>query len=84
MALAYSSAISEMLENSIRPYQNRSIQSAQVLKELIELAQEIREAKQRGENLGLSQHELAFYDALEVNDSAVKVLEYQSLKAIAR
>ncbi|BAY10863.1 type I restriction endonuclease subunit R [Calothrix sp. NIES-2098] len=79
-----SRTFSEMLENSIRRYQNRSLESAQVLQELIELAKEIREANQRGENLGLSEDELAFYDALEVNDSAVQVLGDETLKAIAR
>lgn len=79
-----SRTFSQMLENSIRRYQNRSIESAQVLQELIELAKEIREANQRGENLGLSEDELAFYDALEVNDSAVQVLGDETLKAIAR
>ena len=78
-----SRTFSEMLENSIRRYQNRSLESAQVLQELIELAKEIREANQRGENLGLSEDELAFYDALEVNDSAVQVLGDATLKAIA-
>jgi type I restriction enzyme R subunit len=51
---------------------------------LIELAKDIRKAQQRGENLGLSEDEIAFYDALEVNDSAVKVLGDDTLKAIAR
>jgi type I restriction enzyme R subunit len=79
-----SRAFSEMLENSIRRYQNRSLESAQVLQELIELAKEMREASQRGEILGLSEDELAFYDALEVNDSAVQVLGDETLKTIAR
>ncbi len=75
---------SEMLENTIKRYQNRSIESAQVIQELIALAREIREANQRGEQLGLTEDELAFYDALEVNDSAVKILGDATLKAIAR
>lgn len=75
---------SEMLENTIKRYQNRSIESAQVLQELIALGQEIREAHQRGEQLGLTEDELAFYDALEVNDSAVKLLGDATLKEIAR
>lgn len=79
-----SRTFSEMLENSIRRYQNRSIESAQVLQELIELAREMREANQRGEDLGLTEDELAFYDALEVNDSAVQVLGDETLRAIAR
>jgi len=79
-----SRTFSEMLMNSIRRYQNRSIESAQVIQELINLAQEMREANQRGEDLGLTEDELAFYDALEVNDSAVRVLGDETLKAIAR
>ena len=73
-----------MLENAIRRYQSRGIEAAQVIEELIELAREMREADRRGEDLGLSEDELAFYDALEVNDSAVKVLGEPTLKTIAR
>ena len=69
-----------MLETTIKRYQNRSIETAQVLTELIELAKEIREAQSRGENLGLTEDEVAFYDALEVNDSAVQVLGDETLK----
>ena len=60
----------EMLEQTLRRYQNRAIEAAQVIEELIELAKEMREANERGERLGLSEDELAFYDALETNDSA--------------
>lgn len=73
-----------MLENTIIRYQNRSIEAAQVIAELIELAKEIRQAQCRGEDLGLTEDELAFYDALGVNDSAVLELGYLTLKAIAR
>jgi len=79
-----SRTFSEMLENSIRRYQNRSIESAKVIQELIDLAKEMRDANRRGEDLGLSEDELAFYDALEVNDSAVQVLGDETLRAIAR
>ena len=65
-------SFAEMLEQTLRRYQNRSIESAQVIEELIELAKEMREANERGEALGLTEDELAFYDALETNDSAVK------------
>ncbi len=75
---------SEMLENTIKRYQNRSIESAQVIQELIHLAQEIRDANRRGEDLGLTEDELAFYHALEVDDSTVQVLGDPTLKAIAR
>ena len=72
-----------MLERSIRTYQNRAIEAAQVIEELIEIAKEIRRAQDRGDNLGLSDEELAFYDALEVNDSAVRVLGDETLRTIA-
>jgi len=77
-------SFADMLERSIRAYQNRAVETAQVIEELIELAREMREAQQRGERLGLTDDEVAFYDALEVNDSAVKVLGEETLKAIAR
>ena len=74
----------EMLERTIRSYQNRAIEVGEVIAELIELAREMREANKRGEELKLSEDELAFYDALEVNDSAVKVLGDDTLKDIAK
>ena len=77
-------SFAEMLEQTIRRYQNRAIEAAQVIEELIGLAREMREANARGEALGLSEEELAFYDALETNDSAVKVLGDETLRAIAR
>ena len=77
-------SFAEMLEQTIRKYQNRAIEAAQVIEELIQLAKEMREANARGEVLGLSEDELAFYDALETNDSAVKVLGDETLRAIAR
>jgi hypothetical protein len=67
-----------------RKYQNRSIETAAVIEELIALAKPMREAAQRGQGLGLSDDEVAFYDALEVNDSAVKVLGDENLRLIAR
>jgi type I restriction enzyme R subunit len=77
-------SFSEMLEHSIRRYQNRAIEAAQVIEELIALAKDMREANARGETLGLSEEELAFYDALETNDSAVKVLGDDTLRTIAQ
>ena len=77
-------SFSEMLEQTLRRYQNRAIEAAQVIEELIELAREMRDANERGERLGLSEDELAFYDALETNDSAVQVLGDETLRAIAR
>ncbi|MBU6399489.1 MAG: type I restriction endonuclease subunit R [Verrucomicrobia bacterium] len=81
--LIQSKSFAEMLEASIRKYQNRAIEAAAVIQELIELARQMREAGQRGETLRLTEDELAFYDALEVNDSAVKVLGEPTLKSIA-
>jgi type I site-specific restriction-modification system R (restriction) subunit len=74
----------EMLEQTLRRYQNRAIEAAQVIEELIGLAKDMRAANARGEALGLSDEELAFYDALAVNDSAVQVLGEPTLKTIAR
>lgn len=73
-----------MLEQTIRRYQNRAIEAAQVIEELIQLARDMRAANARGEALGLSEDELAFYDALETNDSAVSVLGDDTLRGIAR
>jgi len=74
----------EMLEEAIRRYQNRTIEAARVIEELIELAKKMREANARGELLNLNEDELAFYDALETNDSAVKILGDETLRTIAR
>jgi type I restriction enzyme R subunit len=73
-----------MLEQAVRRYQNRAIEAAAVIEELIALAKHMREADARGEQLGLTDDELAFYDALETNDSAVKVLGDETLRTIAR
>jgi type I restriction enzyme, R subunit len=77
-------SFAELLEQSVRRYQNRAIETAQVIEELIGLAKDMRNASARGEALKLSEDELAFYDALEVNDSAVKVLGEPTLVKIAR
>lgn len=79
-----SRSFTELLERTIRSYQNRTLESAEVIAELIKLAEEMREAQKRGEKLNLTEDEIAFYDALEVNDSAVQVLGDDALKAIAR
>jgi len=68
----------------MRRYQNRALEAAQVIEELIGLARDMREAQARGEALGLTDDELAFYDALETNDSAVKALGDDTLRTIAR
>jgi type I restriction enzyme R subunit len=73
-----------MLEETIKKYQNRTIETAQVIAQLIDLAKDFREAQKRGEKLNLSEDELAFYDALANNESAVEVLGDETLKKIAR
>ena len=83
-SVVQSRSFAEMLEAALRRYQNRAIETAQVIEELIELAQEMKAADARGEELGLSDEEIAFYDALEVNDSAVQVLGDDTLRTIAR
>jgi type I restriction enzyme R subunit len=75
---------SEMLANAIRKYQNRAIEAAQIIEELIGLAKHMRESAARGEKLHLTDDEVAFFDALETNDSAVKVLGDETLRTIAR
>ena len=65
-------------------YRNRGMDTLQVIEDLIELAKKMREASARGDDLGLDFAELAFYDALETNDSAVAVLGDEILKTIAR
>jgi type I restriction enzyme R subunit len=79
-----SKKFSEMLAEAIRKYQNRSIDSAQVIAELIELAKEVREAQKRGDELGLNDEEVAFYDALADNESAKELLGEDMLKTMAR
>jgi len=74
---------SEMLGSVITRYQNRSIETAQVMEELIEMARRFREAASRGEALGLTEDEVRFYDALADNESAVRELTDETLKKIA-
>jgi len=81
--LVQSKNFSEMLEETIRKYQNRTIEVAQVIAELVEIAKKFKKAMSRGEELGLNDAEIAFYDALETNDSAVMELGDDTLKAIA-
>ncbi|MCL6582688.1 MAG: type I restriction endonuclease subunit R [bacterium] len=77
-------SFAELLEKAIKKYQNRAIETAQVIEELIALAKDLREADRRGEKLGLTDDEVALYDALEVNDSAVAVLGDETLRLIAQ
>ncbi|MDD2738449.1 MAG: type I restriction endonuclease subunit R [Methylomonas lenta] len=74
---------SELLTNVIKRYQNRAIETAQVIEELIQMAKKFREAVGRGESLGLSEDEIRFYDALADNESAVRELSDETLKKIA-
>ncbi len=73
-----------LLEKALQRYQNRALETVQIIEELIAMAQELRQADARGEALNLTEDEIAFYDALEVNDSAVKVLGDETLRLIAR
>ena len=75
---------SDMLADVIRRYQNRSIETAQVMEELIAMAKKFREAANRGEQLGLHDDEVKFYDALANNESAVRLLQDEILKKIAQ
>jgi type I restriction enzyme R subunit len=77
-------SFAEKLERALRLYQNRAIETAKIIEELIQLAKDVRAASQRGEELGLTNEEVAFYDALETNDNAVKVLGDENLRMIAR
>jgi type I restriction enzyme R subunit len=75
---------SEMLDEAIRRYQNRTLSTAEIIAELVELAKVMRDAAARGESLGLRDDELAFYDAIHENEAAVLELGDDLLKAIAR
>lgn len=82
--LVQSKKFSELLEASIRKYQNRAIETTQVIMELIELAKQISEAEKRGEKTGLTPDELAFYDALAENESAREIMGDEILMKIAK
>ena len=82
--LVKSKALLEMLETAIKKYQNNLLSTAEIIQELIEIAREVRESDRQGEKLNLTKDEVAFYNALEVNDSAVKVLGDETLRDIAR
>ncbi|MCC6447925.1 MAG: DUF3387 domain-containing protein, partial [Chitinophagaceae bacterium] len=81
--LVQSRSFEKMLDETIHKYKNRAIETVEVIEELIKLAKELREADKRGQDLGLSEAELAFYEALEVNDSAVMILGDEVLRKIA-
>lgn len=82
--LVKSKKLLEMLETAIKKYQNNLLTTAEIIQELINIAKEIKKADKEGEKLGLSSDEVAFYNALEVNDSAVQILGDDILKDIAR
>lgn len=82
--LTKSKALLEMLESAVKKYQNNLLTTSEIIQELIELAKEIKAADQRAEALGLNTDEMAFYDALEVSDTAVQVLGDDQLRMIAR
>jgi len=82
--LVKSRKLLEMLEGAIKRYQNNLLTTAEIIQELINIAKEIREADKEGERLGLTKNEVAFYNALEVNDSAVQIMGDDQLKDIAR
>ncbi len=81
--LAQEKKFSELLANVIKRYQNRSIETAQVIEELIEMAKKFAAAGQRGDALGLNDDELAFYDALANNEASVRELGDEILAKIA-
>jgi len=74
----------EMMESSIKKYQNNLLTTSEIIQELINIAKQIKEADKEGLKLGLTNDEVAFYNALEINDSAVQVLGDDTLKEIAR
>lgn len=76
-------AFSERLEDAVARYHANAITTAEVLQELIDLAKDIRAARQRGEEQGLSEDEIAFYDALAENESAIQMMGDDKLKLIA-
>ncbi|NQV93358.1 type I restriction endonuclease subunit R [Candidatus Kaiserbacteria bacterium] len=76
--------LSEMLEKTLKKYQNNLLTASEVIQELIKLAKEIKDADARGEDLGLSEDEIAFYDALSDNGSAKEVLGDNTLRDLAR
>jgi type I restriction enzyme R subunit len=81
--LVQSQVFSEKLKATLNAYHNRAITTAQVIEELIALAKELDAASKRGESLGLTDDEVAFYDALAANDSALQAMGDAKLKVIA-
>ncbi len=82
--IAQSKTLMEMLDGAINKYQNNLLTTAEVIDELIKIAQDLKKADMRSLEMGLSSDELAFYDALSLNDSATEVLGDEQLRIIAR
>jgi len=81
--IVQSKKFSELLQNAINRYSSRALDATQVILELIEIAKDVQKAVNRGESLGLTQEELAFYDALTNNKSAVELMDDEILRKIA-
>lgn len=82
--IAQSKTLMEMLDGAINKYQNNLLTTTEVIDELIKIAQDLKKADMRSLEMGLSSDELAFYDALSLNDSATEVLGDEQLRIIAR
>ncbi|VVB70059.1 Uncharacterised protein [uncultured archaeon] len=74
----------DLLEKTINKYTTKSIDAAQALEELVEVAKELKKSQEKGKKLDLTEDEVAFYDALETNDSAVKIMGDENLRIIAK
>jgi type I restriction enzyme R subunit len=81
--LVQSQSFAEKLKKTLNAYHNRAISTMEVIEELIKLAKEMDAATKRGEDLGLTDDEVAFYDALSANDSAIHAMGDDKLKVIA-
>jgi type I restriction enzyme R subunit len=82
--LVQARSFEDLLDKAIKAYTNKSIEAAEIIQQLIELAQKMREEQNRGKQLNLNDEEVAFYDALADNESAREVLGDEILKTIAR
>lgn len=82
--LVQARSFEDLLDKAIKAYTNKSIETAQVIEQLIEIAKKIQQEQKRGTNLNLTEEEIAFYDALADNENAKQVLGDQTLKTIAK
>ena len=76
-------SFSDLLKRTLNAYHNRTIATHEIIEELLTLARQMRDASKRGEELGLKEDELAFYDALAQNESAVEAMQIDQLKVLA-